>query len=192
MSPAAACCRPPPPPCAHLAPPLTPQAAGVIHGDFERGFIRAETVSYDEVRFVSLSPFGASRDRPRTDRPAPALRVANGRRSSERERERKREREKERKREREKARERERSRRRGGALVTHHQLRENTSRKSASRNNTSRKHESRENTSRERRRVEGRHASATESQTSPRASGDGVVRIVAAFSWRPRSVHETR
>ena len=29
-----------------------PQAAGVIHGDFERGFIRAETVSYaDYVRF---------------------------------------------------------------------------------------------------------------------------------------------
>ena len=26
---------------------LAPQAAGVIHGDFERGFIRAETVSYD-------------------------------------------------------------------------------------------------------------------------------------------------
>lgn len=29
-----------------------PQAAGVIHGDFERGFIRAEVVSYDE--FVEL------------------------------------------------------------------------------------------------------------------------------------------
>src|SRR5690606_1694021 len=26
---------------------LAPQAAGVIHGDFERGFIRAETISYD-------------------------------------------------------------------------------------------------------------------------------------------------
>lgn len=25
-----------------------PQAAGVIHSDFERGFIRAETVGYDE------------------------------------------------------------------------------------------------------------------------------------------------
>ena len=25
---------------------LAPQAAGVIHGDFERGFIRAETVAY--------------------------------------------------------------------------------------------------------------------------------------------------
>ncbi|SDW79408.1 redox-regulated ATPase YchF [Roseicitreum antarcticum] len=29
-----------------------PQAAGVIHGDFERGFIRAETIAYDD--FVSL------------------------------------------------------------------------------------------------------------------------------------------
>ncbi|MTH65641.1 redox-regulated ATPase YchF [Paracoccus shanxieyensis] len=27
---------------------LAPQAAGVIHGDFERGFIRAETVAYDD------------------------------------------------------------------------------------------------------------------------------------------------
>lgn len=26
-----------------------PQAAGVIHNDFERGFIRAETVSYDHL-----------------------------------------------------------------------------------------------------------------------------------------------
>lgn len=26
-----------------------PQAAGVIHGDFERGFIKAETISYDEL-----------------------------------------------------------------------------------------------------------------------------------------------
>ena len=29
-----------------------PQAAGVIHGDFERGFIRAETMAYDD--FVAL------------------------------------------------------------------------------------------------------------------------------------------
>ena len=27
---------------------LAPQAAGVIHGDFERGFIRSETVGYDD------------------------------------------------------------------------------------------------------------------------------------------------
>lgn len=31
---------------------LAPQAAGVIHGDFERGFIRAETIAYDD--FVTL------------------------------------------------------------------------------------------------------------------------------------------
>ena len=29
-----------------------PQAAGVIHGDFEKGFIRAETVAYDD--YVAL------------------------------------------------------------------------------------------------------------------------------------------
>ena len=26
-----------------------PQAAGVIHTDFEKGFIRAETISYDDL-----------------------------------------------------------------------------------------------------------------------------------------------
>ena len=26
-----------------------PQSAGIIHTDFERGFIRAETVSYDDL-----------------------------------------------------------------------------------------------------------------------------------------------
>jgi ribosome-binding ATPase YchF (GTP1/OBG family) len=31
---------------------LAPQAAGVIHGDFERGFIRAETISYGD--YVAL------------------------------------------------------------------------------------------------------------------------------------------
>ncbi|MEQ9258646.1 MAG: redox-regulated ATPase YchF [Roseovarius sp.] len=31
---------------------LAPQAAGVIHGDFEKGFIRAETIAYED--FVSL------------------------------------------------------------------------------------------------------------------------------------------
>merc|ERR1719453_2356553 len=28
---------------------LAPQAAGVIHSDFEKGFIRAETVAYDDL-----------------------------------------------------------------------------------------------------------------------------------------------
>jgi ribosome-binding ATPase YchF (GTP1/OBG family) len=29
-----------------------PQAAGVIHSDFEKGFIRAETVAYDDFTAV--------------------------------------------------------------------------------------------------------------------------------------------
>ncbi|MBY6201393.1 redox-regulated ATPase YchF [Maritalea mobilis] len=37
-----------------------PQAAGVIHGDFERGFIRAETIAYDD--FVSLGGEQAAKD----------------------------------------------------------------------------------------------------------------------------------
>ncbi len=37
-----------------------PQAAGVIHGDFERGFIRAETVAYDD--FVALGGEQAARE----------------------------------------------------------------------------------------------------------------------------------
>lgn len=37
-----------------------PQAAGVIHGDFERGFIAAETVSYEDL--VELKSVSAARD----------------------------------------------------------------------------------------------------------------------------------
>jgi ribosome-binding ATPase YchF (GTP1/OBG family) len=37
-----------------------PQAAGVIHGDFEKGFIRAETISYDD--FIELGGENAARD----------------------------------------------------------------------------------------------------------------------------------
>ncbi len=37
-----------------------PQAAGVIHGDFERGFIRAETIAYDD--FVTLGGEGPSKE----------------------------------------------------------------------------------------------------------------------------------
>jgi obg-like ATPase 1 len=29
---------------------LAPQAAGVIHSDFERGFIKAETVAFDDFK----------------------------------------------------------------------------------------------------------------------------------------------
>jgi GTP-binding protein YchF len=37
-----------------------PQAAGVIHGDFEKGFIRAETIAYDD--FVSLGGEQAAKE----------------------------------------------------------------------------------------------------------------------------------
>ena len=37
-----------------------PQAAGVIHGDFEKGFIRAETIAYDD--FVTLGGEAAAKD----------------------------------------------------------------------------------------------------------------------------------
>ncbi|EBA06576.1 translation-associated GTPase [Sagittula stellata E-37] len=37
-----------------------PQAAGVIHGDFEKGFIRAETIAYDD--YVTLGGEGPAKD----------------------------------------------------------------------------------------------------------------------------------
>ncbi len=39
---------------------LAPQAAGVIHGDFEKGFIRAETIAYDD--FVRLGGETAAKE----------------------------------------------------------------------------------------------------------------------------------
>ena len=39
---------------------LAPAAAGVSHGDFEKGFIRAETVAYDD--YVALGGEAAARD----------------------------------------------------------------------------------------------------------------------------------
>ncbi len=39
---------------------LAPQAAGVIHGDFEKGFIRAETIAYDD--FVALGGEGPAKE----------------------------------------------------------------------------------------------------------------------------------
>ncbi len=39
---------------------LAPQAAGVIHGDFERGFIRAETIAYED--FVACGGEAGARD----------------------------------------------------------------------------------------------------------------------------------
>jgi hypothetical protein len=37
-----------------------PQAAGVIHTDFEKGFIRAETIAYDD--YVALSGETGAKD----------------------------------------------------------------------------------------------------------------------------------
>ncbi|WP_424944816.1 redox-regulated ATPase YchF [Aliiroseovarius crassostreae] len=39
---------------------LAPQAAGVIHGDFERGFIRAETIAYDD--YIALGGEGPAKE----------------------------------------------------------------------------------------------------------------------------------
>ncbi|KAL9238968.1 hypothetical protein vseg_013332 [Gypsophila vaccaria] len=44
-----------------LAGMTAPQAAGVIHSDFEKGFIRAETVAYDD--FVAAGSFSAAREK---------------------------------------------------------------------------------------------------------------------------------
>lgn len=38
-----------------------PQAAGVIHSDFEKGFIRAETVAYDD--FVAAGGFNGAKEK---------------------------------------------------------------------------------------------------------------------------------
>ena len=40
---------------------LAPKAAGEIHSDFEKGFIRAETVSYDD--FVNLNGWVNSKEK---------------------------------------------------------------------------------------------------------------------------------
>ena len=37
-----------------------PQAAGVIHTDFERGFIRAETIAYDD--YIALKGEAGARE----------------------------------------------------------------------------------------------------------------------------------
>ncbi|XP_062115832.1 uncharacterized protein LOC133829976 [Humulus lupulus] len=44
-----------------LAGMTAPQAAGVIHSDFEKGFIRAETVAYDD--FVAAGTLAAAREK---------------------------------------------------------------------------------------------------------------------------------
>jgi ribosome-binding ATPase YchF (GTP1/OBG family) len=40
-----------------------PQAAGVIHSDFEKGFIKAEVISYED--FISLGGESAAREKGR-------------------------------------------------------------------------------------------------------------------------------
>ncbi len=55
---------------------LAPQAAGVIHGDFERGFIRAETVAY--VDFVAAGGEAGARDAGKLRAEGKAYRVADG------------------------------------------------------------------------------------------------------------------
>ena len=40
--------------------PLAPRTAGVIHGDFEKGFIRAETIAYAD--FVAADGEAGARD----------------------------------------------------------------------------------------------------------------------------------
>ncbi len=55
---------------------LAPQAAGVIHGDFERGFIRAETIAYGD--FVSLGGEQGAREAGRMRSEGKTYRVADG------------------------------------------------------------------------------------------------------------------
>ncbi|MEP2782954.1 MAG: redox-regulated ATPase YchF [Pseudoruegeria sp.] len=55
---------------------LAPQAAGVIHGDFERGFIRAETVAYDD--YITLGGEQASRDAGKLRAEGKAYKVLDG------------------------------------------------------------------------------------------------------------------
>ncbi len=53
-----------------------PQAAGVIHGDFEKGFIRAETVAYDD--YVSLGGETGAREAGRLRAEGKTYRVQDG------------------------------------------------------------------------------------------------------------------
>jgi ribosome-binding ATPase len=55
---------------------LAPQAAGVIHGDFERGFIRAETIAYDD--YVALGGEQGAKEAGRMRAEGKAYPVADG------------------------------------------------------------------------------------------------------------------
>ncbi|MEM9370193.1 MAG: redox-regulated ATPase YchF [Pseudomonadota bacterium] len=53
-----------------------PQAAGVIHGDFERGFIRAETIAYDD--YTTLGGEQAAKEAGKMRAEGKGYRVADG------------------------------------------------------------------------------------------------------------------
>ncbi len=53
-----------------------PRAAGVIHGDFEKGFIRAETIAYDD--YVALGGEQGAREAGKMRSEGKAYRVADG------------------------------------------------------------------------------------------------------------------
>ncbi|SLN72610.1 Ribosome-binding ATPase YchF [Roseivivax jejudonensis] len=55
---------------------LAPQAAGVIHGDFEKGFIRAETISYDD--YIALGGEQGAKDAGKMRAEGKAYRVRDG------------------------------------------------------------------------------------------------------------------
>ncbi|MEM8790083.1 MAG: redox-regulated ATPase YchF [Pseudomonadota bacterium] len=55
---------------------LAPQAAGVIHGDFERGFIRAETIAYDD--YTRLGGEQAAKEAGKMRAEGKGYRVADG------------------------------------------------------------------------------------------------------------------
>lgn len=55
---------------------LAPQAAGVIHGDFERGFIRAETIGFDD--YVSLGGEQPAKEAGKMRAEGKAYEVADG------------------------------------------------------------------------------------------------------------------
>ncbi|MEO0679390.1 MAG: redox-regulated ATPase YchF [Pseudomonadota bacterium] len=55
---------------------LAPQAAGVIHGDFERGFIRAETIAYDD--YMALGGEQGAKEAGRMRVEGKAYEVADG------------------------------------------------------------------------------------------------------------------
>jgi ribosome-binding ATPase len=55
---------------------LAPQAAGVIHGDFERGFIRAETIAYND--FIALGSEAAAKEAGKMRSEGKGYRVADG------------------------------------------------------------------------------------------------------------------